>query len=61
MKMVNAKNLCDLVGSKSFGVPSLNNINGNYEIALNVIESAQEMKPNPIIGPQQHHRSTTFS
>jgi ketose-bisphosphate aldolase len=48
MKLVNAKQLCDVAASKGFGIPALNNNGGSYDVARAIIEAAQELE-SPLI------------
>ena len=48
MKLLNAKQLCDVAAAKGFGVPALNNNGGSYDIGRAIIESAQELN-SPLI------------
>lgn len=48
MKLVNAKQLCDLAAAKGFGIPALNNNGGSYDIGRAIIEAAQELQ-SPLI------------
>ena len=48
MKLLNAKQLCDVAAAKNFGVPALNNNGGSYDIARAIIEAAQELQ-SPLI------------
>ena len=48
MKLLNAKQICDVAASKGFGVPALNNNGGSYDIARAIIESCEELQ-SPLI------------
>jgi len=48
MKLLNAKQICDVAAAKGFGVPALNNNGGSYDIARAIIESSQELD-SPLI------------
>ena len=48
MKLVNAKQLCDVAAEKGFGIPALNNNGGSYDIARAIIEASQELQ-SPLI------------
>lgn len=48
MKLLNAKQICDVAAAKGFGVPALNNNGGSYDIGRAIIESAQELE-SPLI------------
>ncbi|MGH7950505.1 MAG: class II fructose-bisphosphate aldolase [Limisphaerales bacterium] len=48
MKLLNAKQLCDIASEKNFGVPTLNNNGGSYDISRAIIEAAQELQ-SPLI------------
>jgi ketose-bisphosphate aldolase len=48
MKLVNAKQLCDIAAEKGFGIPALNNNGGSYDIARAIIEASQELQ-SPLI------------
>ena len=48
MKLLNAKQICDIAAAKGFGVPALNNNGGSYDISRAIIESAQELQ-SPLI------------
>jgi len=48
MKLVNAKELCDVAASKGFGIPALNNNGGSYDIGRAIIEAAEELQ-SPLI------------
>jgi ketose-bisphosphate aldolase len=48
MKLVNAKQLCDIAASKGFGIPALNNNGGSYDVGRAIIEAAQELD-SPLI------------
>ena len=48
MKLLNAKQLCDVAAAKGFGVPALNNNGGSYDIGRAIIEAAQELQ-SPLI------------
>ena len=48
MKLVNAKQLCDVAASKGFGIPALNNNGGSYDIGRAIIEAAEELQ-SPLI------------
>ena len=48
MKLVNAKELCDVAASKGFGIPALNNNGGGYDIGRAIIEAAEELQ-SPLI------------
>ena len=43
MKLVNAKQLCDVAAAKGFGIPALNNNGGSYDVGRAIIEAAQEL------------------
>lgn len=48
MKLLNAKQICDIAADKGFGVPALNNNGGNYDIGRAIIESCEELR-SPLI------------
>ena len=48
MKLVNAKQLCDIAAAKGFGIPALNNNGGSYDVARAIIEASQELQ-SPLI------------
>ncbi len=48
MKLLNAKQICDVAAAKGFGVPALNNNGGSYDVARAIIEAAQELQ-SPLI------------
>lgn len=48
MKLLNAKQICDVAAAKGFGVPALNNNGGTYDIGRAIIESCQELQ-SPLI------------
>ena len=48
MKLLNAKQICDVAAAKGFGVPALNNNGGSYDIGRAIIEAAQELQ-SPLI------------
>jgi len=48
MKLLNAKQICDVAAAKGFGVPALNNNGGSYDIGRAIIESCQELQ-SPLI------------
>jgi fructose-bisphosphate aldolase class II len=48
MKLLNAKQICDVAAAKSFGVPDLNNNGGSYDIGRAIIESCEELQ-SPLI------------
>lgn len=48
MKLLNAKQICDVAAEKGFGVPALNNNGGTYDIGRAIIEAAQELN-SPLI------------
>jgi len=48
MKLLNAKQICDVAAAKGFGVPALNNNGGSYDISRAIIEAAQELQ-SPLI------------
>jgi ketose-bisphosphate aldolase len=48
MKLLNAKQLCDVAAAKGFGVPALNNNGGSYDIGRAIIESCEELQ-SPLI------------
>lgn len=48
MKLLNAKQICDVAAARGFGVPALNNNGGNYDIGRAIIESCQELD-SPLI------------
>jgi ketose-bisphosphate aldolase len=48
MKLLNAKQICDIAAAKGFGVPALNNNGGSYDIGRAIIEAAQELQ-SPLI------------
>src|ERR1700756_96664 len=48
MKLLNAKQICDVAAAKGFGVPALNNNGGNYDIGRAIIESCEELR-SPLI------------
>jgi fructose-bisphosphate aldolase class II len=48
MKLLNAKQICDVAANKGFGVPALNNNGGSYDIGRAIIEACQELQ-SPLI------------
>jgi ketose-bisphosphate aldolase len=48
MKLLNAKQICDVAAAKGFGIPALNNNGGSYDIGRAIIEAAQELD-SPLI------------
>ena len=48
MKLVNAKQLCDIAAAKGFGIPALNNNGGSYDVGRAIIEAAEELQ-SPLI------------
>jgi ketose-bisphosphate aldolase len=48
MKLLNAKQICNVAAAKGFGVPALNNNGGSYDIGRAIIESAEELQ-SPLI------------
>lgn len=48
MKLLNAKQLCDVAASKGFGIPALNNNGGSYDVGRAIIEAAEELQ-SPLI------------
>ena len=48
MKLLNAKQICDVAAAKGFGIPALNNNGGSYDIGRAIIEAAQELQ-SPLI------------
>lgn len=48
MKVLNAKQLCDVAAAKGFGIPALNNNGGGYDIGRAIIEAAEELQ-SPLI------------
>jgi fructose-bisphosphate aldolase, class II len=48
MKLLNAKQICDVAAAKGFGVPALNNNGGSYDIGRAIIEACQELQ-SPLI------------
>jgi len=48
MKLLNAKQICDVAAEKGFGVPALNNNGGTYDIGRAIIEAAEELR-SPLI------------
>jgi ketose-bisphosphate aldolase len=48
MKLLNAKQICDIAAAKGFGVPALNNNGGNYDIGRAIIEACEELR-SPLI------------
>jgi ketose-bisphosphate aldolase len=48
MKLLNAKQICDVAAAKGFGVPALNNNGGNYDIGRAIIEACEELQ-SPLI------------
>ena len=48
MKLLNAKQICDVAAAKGFGVPPLNNNGGSYDIGRAIIESCEELQ-SPLI------------
>lgn len=48
MKLLNAKQLCDVAAAKGFGVPALNNNGGSYDIARAILEACEELQ-SPLI------------
>jgi ketose-bisphosphate aldolase len=48
MKLLNAKQLCDIAAAKGFGIPALNNNGGSYDVGRAIIEAAEELQ-SPLI------------
>jgi ketose-bisphosphate aldolase len=48
VKLLNAKQICDVAAAKGFGVPALNNNGGSYDIGRAIIESCEELQ-SPLI------------
>src|SRR5262250_1435495 len=48
MKLLNAKQICDVAADHGFGVPALNNNGGSYDIGRAIIESCEELN-SPLI------------
>jgi ketose-bisphosphate aldolase len=48
MKLLNAKQICDVAAAQGFGVPALNNNGGSYDISRAILEAAQELQ-SPLI------------
>jgi fructose-bisphosphate aldolase, class II len=48
MKILNAKQICDVAAAKGFGVPALNNNGGTYDIGRAIIEACEELR-SPLI------------
>jgi len=48
MKLLNAKQICDVAAAKGFGVPALNNNGGSYDIARAILEACEELQ-SPLI------------
>lgn len=48
MKLLNAKQICDVAAAKGFGVPALNNNGGSYDICRAILESCEELQ-SPLI------------
>ncbi|HEY2084327.1 MAG TPA: class II fructose-bisphosphate aldolase [Verrucomicrobiae bacterium] len=48
MKLLNAKQICDVAAAKGFGVPALNNNGGSYDIGRAIIEACEELR-SPLI------------
>ncbi len=48
MKLLNAKQICDVAAAQGFGVPALNNNGGSYDIGRAIIEACQELQ-SPLI------------
>lgn len=48
MKLLNAKQICDVAAAKGFGVPALNNNGGTYDIGRAIIEVCEELQ-SPLI------------
>ncbi|MGH7941212.1 MAG: class II fructose-bisphosphate aldolase [Limisphaerales bacterium] len=48
MKLLNAKQLCDVAASEGFGIPALNNNGGSYDVGRAIVEAAQELQ-SPLI------------
>lgn len=48
MKLLNAKQICDVAAAKGFGVPALNNNGGTYDIGRAIIEACEELR-SPLI------------
>lgn len=48
MKLLNAKQICDVAAAKGFGVPALNNNGGSYDVGRAILEAAQELQ-SPLI------------
>jgi ketose-bisphosphate aldolase len=48
MKLLNAKQICDVAAAKGFAVPALNNNGGTYDIGRAIIEACEELQ-SPLI------------
>ena len=48
MKLLNAKQLCDIAAAKGFGIPALNNNGGSYDVGRAIIEASEELQ-SPLI------------
>ena len=48
MKLLNAKQICEVAAEGGFGVPALNNNGGSYDIGRAILESAEELQ-SPLI------------
>ena len=48
MKLLNAKQLCDIAAAKGFGIPALNNNGGSYDVGRAIMEAAEELQ-SPLI------------
>lgn len=48
MKLLNAKQICDVAAAKGFAVPALNNNGGTYDIGRAIIEVCEELQ-SPLI------------
>ena len=48
MKLLNAKQLCDIAAAKGFGIPALNNNGGSYDVGRAIVEAAEELQ-SPLI------------
>ncbi|HTV42113.1 MAG TPA: class II fructose-bisphosphate aldolase [Candidatus Sulfotelmatobacter sp.] len=60
MKLLNAKQLCDIAAAKGFGIPALNNNGGSYDVGRAIVEASEELQSPLIIAeyePNLEYRS----
>jgi ketose-bisphosphate aldolase len=64
VKLLNAKQICDVAASKGFGIPALNNNGGSYDIGRAIIESCEELQSPLVIQcyePNLEYRGYDFA